>query len=246
MATQQPKRTPRARNKLTPTQKASKPAKPAKRGKVTARDEMGLTHRQAAFRMELLKGLNVNQAALAAGIAAQTGYDLLQDDIFKNAYRQGQAEIRRSSRVTIDHLIEELAFLGFTRAADFFNAHGGLLDPKEWTDLMSAQVASIEVDELFEGTGQERTMVGFTKKLKFWNKPAALDQLARILGAYKADREQGAPRVGFIVVPAKTPVSQEDDLKTVGGVELSKPPIPKPKAEAFRLLRAGKEQATDA
>jgi phage terminase small subunit len=60
----------------------------------------------------------------------------------------------------------------------------------ELDDYTAASVASFEVQELFAGSGEERKLIGYTKKVKLWDKNAALDKLMRHLEAYKRDNEQ--------------------------------------------------------
>jgi hypothetical protein len=73
-----------------------------------------------------------------------------------------------------------------------------------------SSVASVEVFEEFQGPGEDRQLIGYTKKVKLWDKNAAIDKLMRPtrgreaspthrrqrvqglahLGVYKRDNEQ--------------------------------------------------------
>jgi hypothetical protein len=62
----------------------------------------------------------------------------------------------------------------------------------EWDDDTAATVAGVEVEEIGER--------GTIKKLRHWDKSAALDKAMRYLGLYKTDNEQQPPPV--VVQPA--------------------------------------------
>lgn len=86
---------------------------------------------------------------------------------------------------TKDKVINELAMIAFSDIAQAFNPDGSL---KPFTDMplnIRKAIAAVEVDELFEGTGRERTQIGFTKRLKFWDKNKALDMLGKSLAMFK-------------------------------------------------------------
>jgi phage terminase small subunit len=63
-------------------------------------------------------------------------------------------------------------------------------DPSEWDDEMAAAVASFEVVEEFSGTGEDRKLTGYVKKIKLWDKNAAIDKGMRHLGLYEKDNAQ--------------------------------------------------------
>ncbi len=51
-----------------------------------------------------------------------------------------------------------------------------------WDDDTAAAIAQVEVFESFEGTGNKRRFVGHTKKIRAWDKKAALELLLKHLG----------------------------------------------------------------
>jgi phage terminase small subunit len=80
-------------------------------------------------------------------------------------------------QMTADRVVTELSWIGKSDPRRLFNDKGGLRDPKDWPDDIAACIASIETEELFAGTGEDREQIGFTKKVKFWSKPEALKLL---------------------------------------------------------------------
>jgi hypothetical protein len=73
-------------------------------------------------------------------------------------------------------------------------------DPREWDDATAAAVASIEIVEEFSGTGADRKLVGHTKKVKLWDKNAALEKALKHLGLYERDNTQRSENLSLQVL----------------------------------------------
>lgn len=149
----------------------------------------GLEPRQAAFVREYVVDFNGTQAAIRAGYAvsgaATAAARLLTNH--KVAIEVAKAVQRRERRteVTADRVVLELARLGFLDPRKLFAEDGRIKPVSEWGDDIAAAIASVEVEELFEGRGDEREMVGHLKKVRFWDKGRALDILAKHTGVYR-------------------------------------------------------------
>ncbi|EKT4486707.1 TPA: terminase small subunit [Shewanella algae] len=81
--------------------------------------------------------------------------------------------------VSSERIIRELAMVAFADMAPIFNEDGSLKPFKEWPQHCRRALSGLEVDELFEGQGEDREQIGFTKKFKQWNKVAALELLGK-------------------------------------------------------------------
>jgi hypothetical protein len=79
-------------------------------------------------------------------------------------------------------------------------APGCMKDPREWDDATAAAVASIEIVEEFSGTGADRKLVGHTKKVKLWDKNAALEKALKHLGLYERDNTQRSENLSLQVL----------------------------------------------
>jgi phage terminase small subunit len=60
-------------------------------------------------------------------------------------------------------------------------------------------IAGIEIVEEFEGSGKDREQIGYTKKIKFWDKPKALENLGKHLGIYLEDNKQQADTLAALM-----------------------------------------------
>lgn len=161
-----------------------------------------LTDRQRVFCEEYLVDLNGTEAAKRAGYSAKTARVMAQQNLEHPAVIEHLAVMmkERSERtqVTADRVITEVARLGFSDLRKLFDDHGGLLPVTQWPDDMAAAVASVEVDELFEGFGENRVQVGYTKKVKLWDKPRALELLGKHLKLWVERVEASGPNGGPI------------------------------------------------
>ena len=86
---------------------------------------------------------------------------------------------------TKDKVLAELATLAFADIAQAFNPDGSLKPFTDMSPMIRKAIAAVEVDELFEGTGRERAQIGFTKRIKFWDKNKAIEMLGKTLAMFK-------------------------------------------------------------
>jgi phage terminase small subunit len=51
-------------------------------------------------------------------------------------------------------------------------------------------ISSIEIVEEYDGTGKNRKLIGYTKKIRFWDKNRALENLGKHFGIFSEDNRQ--------------------------------------------------------
>lgn len=103
---------------------------------------------------------------------------------------QLQSSAMNALAINIERILRENAALAFSDVRQLFDENGSIKPINEWSDELAAAVASIEVVEEYEGTGEDRKLVGYIKKIKFWDKNAALDKLFKNFGMYAKDNER--------------------------------------------------------
>lgn len=86
-------------------------------------------------------------------------------------------------------------------------------------------VASIESDDLFQGSGDAKVKIGVTQKVKLWDQPAALISLGKHLGMFKDRPDSTAVHgeirvtvVEFVKQVPKVVEAQEPKAIDVAGV----------------------------
>lgn len=183
----------------------------AKRSTKAGSGQAGAAHRRKLFLdAYLTNGRNATQAAITAGFSPKTaraqGCTLLTHPDIVQSLQRATARIEAISGLTVERTLQEVARLAYFDPRTLFRADGTLKTPEEWDDDTAAAVAQIEVDEHFERTnsdnGEKKTVVYGTssKKLKVWDKNAALEKAMRYLGLYEKDNRQRGADLALQVV----------------------------------------------
>jgi phage terminase small subunit len=144
-----------------------------------------LNPKQRRFVDEYAVDLNGAQAAIRAGYSKKTAKEqasrLLTNAHIGAAVQQRLAVSTKKAHLTVERIDQEIARLAFSDKRKLYRPDGTLKAPHEWDDDTAAAVAGVEVSELWEGHGEDREQVGVVKKVKVWDKPAALTLAARRL-----------------------------------------------------------------
>lgn len=189
------------------------PAAPKKVRSTGARVD-GLLPKQAKFVAEYLISGNATQAALAAGYSPKTAHVIGQENLKKPVIasllqaKNTEIAARQDERLaamelTKERVQREIARIAFFDARKMFAQDGTPLAITELDDDTASCIVGLDVLEEWQGTGENRVLVGHVKKYKIANKNVALDQASKILGMYEKDNEQTKPNVRVVVVPAK-------------------------------------------
>jgi phage terminase small subunit len=154
-----------------------------------------LSPKQQRFVQEYLITLNASEAARRAGYSAKTAHVIGQENLRKPAIqaalRYANEERQRNVQVTPERTLLEIARIAFSDPRKLFDESGQMKEPNEWDDDTAAAIASFEVEELYEGDGMGgKIAIGRAKKVKFWSKTAATDQLGKHLRLFLDHKDQ--------------------------------------------------------
>lgn len=149
--------------------------------------EKELSAQRELFCQNYVVDSNATQSYLAAyphvtprTAATEGGKLLKKPDIARRIRDLRQAQINRVE-VRQDDVLRELLRLGTIDAAELYNEDGTIKKPKDWPKHLGACISSVEVEELFEGSGPDRTHIGYTTKVKLWPKVQSLELLGKYL-----------------------------------------------------------------
>lgn len=148
-----------------------------------------LEPRQQRFVVEYLLDLNAKQAAIRAGYSEKTaesqGSRLLSYAKVSAAIADAQA--RRAARVEIkaDDILLELLRLAKSDVRQLFDETGRLKPIHEMSDTAAASLASVEILREKTTVQGEITIEESVRKIRLWDKTAALTTLAKHLGLLK-------------------------------------------------------------
>ncbi len=179
-----------------------------------------LTAKQEAFCQEYMVDLNATQAAIRAGYSEETAHQQSSRllSIVKvqgriNALKEGRSE---RTQITADLILRELLQLATVDLGKAFDATGTILPLNEMPVEIRKAISSIEVNELFDnGQGEQKSVIGFTKKIRFWDKPKCLELLGKHLKLFtEVVEHQG--KIQLQPVPMQTAAEIADKYKKSG------------------------------
>lgn len=185
-----------------------------KKGKGKTRPKAGTSKASAAQRRMLFvdayiaNGENATQAAITAGYSPKTadqqGSRLLKDVKVKTVLEARRAALREKSGLSVERTLREVARLAYADIRKLYNDDGSLRLPKDLDDDAAAVVAGFEADEIFEGKGADRKLIGYARKAKLFDKNAALEKAMKFHGLYEKDNDQlGNAVARAFRIPAK-------------------------------------------
>jgi len=112
--------------------------------------------------------------------------------------------LQEKLEITTERVLQEVARVGYFDVRKLYKEDGSLKKPHELDDHTAAAISGIDVEDLFEGRGEDREHIGYLRKYRTSRKTEALRDLMKHLGLFEADREQLGRAIGrAIIVPAK-------------------------------------------
>lgn len=175
---------------------------PSRSGGVTHKR---LTPKEAAFCEHYLVSLNAAEAARQAGYSEKTakeiGYENLTKPHIRTRIRQLKRERSVRTKWDADRVLMRLGDELDADLADIFDESGGLLPVEDWPPAFrTGLVAGIEVEQLFEGRGEDREHVGRVVKVKLADRGKRIEMIGKHVGvmAFKERTEVDTPAGGTL------------------------------------------------
>ena len=109
---------------------------------------------------------------------------LAKNDKVMTRLNELQDKLCNRNMVTVERVLQEYARLGFFDPRKLFDDDGKPKNITELDDDTAAALAGLDVQEEWEGFGEDRVFVGYTKKYKLADKKGALDSMAKYLGMF--------------------------------------------------------------
>lgn len=152
---------------------------------------MPLNDKQKRFCQEYAVDSNATQAAIRAGYSAKTaevqGSRLLSYANVAEEIKRLKNKTAGKLEITREMIAAELMKIGFSNITDYINKDFSIKDLIKLAKEKTAAIESITVDEVTIGT-RKKTRV----KFKLYDKPEALEKLAKYIGFYEEDNKQKA------------------------------------------------------
>lgn len=157
-----------------------------------------LTDKQERFCQEYLIDLNATQSAIRAGYAesgARTeGSRLLANADIQDRICQLNDSRMKSLNVTPEFVLGELLKLASADPAEMYHEDGRMKNIHDIPEHLRKTIARIETIEYFEGKGDDREQVGWIKRVGFWSKEKALENLGKHLRLFSDKLEIGTTK----------------------------------------------------
>lgn len=159
----------------------------------------GLTEQQRLFADQYLADFDAVGAYRRAGYrakgrAADAAASRLLNSTSVQAYlRERMAKISAKLELTTENVLRELMNVGFFDPRKLLTDGGTIKPVESWDDASASAVQSLEVFEEFEGRGEDRVQIGYTKKVKLHPKVPALEKLGQHLGLFVKKFEHSGP-----------------------------------------------------
>lgn len=141
------------------------------------------------FCVEYLVDFNGTQAAIRAGYspgkgrtsAASQSWELLSKPEITARVKELHEDTIGAALVTIKMVLQELKRIAVCNVKDAFKEDGSPKIITEFPDDVAKCVAGYDVEEIWEGQGQDKVYVGNLRKVKFWDKNKGLEMIGRYL-----------------------------------------------------------------
>jgi phage terminase small subunit len=160
--------------------------------------------------------MNATQAVIKAGYsikgARQRGSELLTKVDIKKYVKHLQNDLAARCGITADMILKEMAKLGMSNIKKVVNENNQLRNLHEMDDDDTAAITSIEIEEIYEGRGADRQLIGYNKKIKLSDKQRSLEGINRMLGFNKPDKIAETDPEGKPIQKSKIKLSNGDEI----------------------------------
>nr|WP_186032021.1 terminase small subunit [Burkholderia gladioli] len=158
-----------------------------------------LTVKQQAFVDEYLIDLCAAAAARRAGYSVKTA-DRIGERLLRKIEVQtsiAAAMAKRAERVQVDaaYVVQRLVEIDKMDVLDILNDDMSLKPVSGWPRVWRQYLSGFDLAEMFEGSGDERAMVGVLKKIKWPDKVKNLELLGRHFSIFNDKLELSRPKV---------------------------------------------------
>ncbi len=148
-----------------------------------------LNPRRLIFCKEYVIDFNGTQAAIRAGFSEHTAQEqaafLLSNIMVRREINRLRKLREKRLEASADFVVRELMRISKFDIRKAFDQNGDLKKITELSEDVAKCISGVEVDDIFEGRGQDKKHIGYTRKIKAWDKVRALEALGEHFGIFK-------------------------------------------------------------
>lgn len=152
-----------------------------------------LTPKQERFVEEYMVDLNATQAAIRAGYSKKTAKDIACQNLAKlniqEAITEKRGKLSENTGITAERVLQEISKIALSDIRSLLDGDGNIRPVADWDDDAAAAVSGLDIQS--SGAG------AVTKKIKQWDKLAALEKLGRHLNLFDDEKSGGDIHIHF-------------------------------------------------
>ncbi|MFQ6558184.1 terminase small subunit [Pseudomonas sp. Lb2C1-1] len=141
------------------------------------------TGKRARFVDEYLIDLNATQAAVRAGYSEKTAYSqgqrLLKDVEVQSQLQKRMQDREKRTEINADYVLKRLVEIDQLDVLDILQDDMSFKPLSEWPKGWRQYLVGFDIAEMFKGHGEDRSMVGLMKKIKWPDKVKNLELLGK-------------------------------------------------------------------
>jgi phage terminase small subunit len=139
-----------------------------------------LSPQKRMFVMEYLKHFNGSKAGITVGLAEGSGTSWLIDPEIQAAIEEQMAERILRMEIDADWLLEEMKQVWEADVSDIYYPETNTLRPvHEWPPIWRKMTTGVQTIELYRGTGENRELTGYSKKVKSLKESKLLELIGK-------------------------------------------------------------------
>lgn len=173
--------------------------------------DKGLSPRVELFCQEYVVDRNGTQAAIRTGYSPKTAQvqasRLLSNAKVRARINELLEEKSKRTQITSDTVLRELLRIATVDIGEAFDEAGWLKRLSDIPEDVRRAIAGIEVQEIFQGDGDEKHIIGIARKVKLSDKIRALELLGKYLKLF-TDKVEHSGKVSLEQLVA---ASHEED-----------------------------------
>jgi len=142
-----------------------------------------LNKQHRLFVAEYLKDLNSTNAAISAGYSKKTagakGYELKNDPLIEELIEQGMRSRMERVEIDADYVLNRLVEIDTMDVIDILNDDGSIKPVSQWPSIWRQMLSGMDLAEIWQGSGDQRELIGVLKKIKWPDKVKNLELLGK-------------------------------------------------------------------
>jgi len=130
----------------------------------------------------------------------QLAWRLNRNPLIEQAYQERKAQAMAAWEDRVQRWLTELDRIATFDKASLYDEHGNFRPMHELPEEARAAIAGVDQEDLFGGSGKERTRIGQVRKVRIWNKNEAIKTLLQFVGKLPERHEHTGKNGGPIRV----------------------------------------------